>query len=463
MRTTALKVQVARMLDARNEKDGNDASAPILPIAPILPSRIAFSATSSASTRCKRPAPRMSLSAATLLLPAPDAAWRVWKPRASASAEAVESPAEASHLAKPLVIGLPAAACRTIGLILPQTESDLLEQIIVTQLERRGFKLEQDGAGKNYRWHLLGQTGGQAVVSVDVLAEPFPAALAARHASDYTAALRLAQLPAGHLVIIEEQGDLVLAASHQGKLYHSHIFAQTPCTEEALALEITLARLTLESDLGTDSITGVALVGAHFDRPLMTRLSSVLDLPVRIVADLPPNTALETRTWSKMLPAGIRSSQTASASRARLTRALILGGMLYVSLAFLAFAYLHYQEQRAAKLAEEIEATSEPAAAVRKINERWKVLAPAIEPKRYPLFLLAEINRIMPGSGIVIRDFEVKGNAIDLKGEARDAQLAFQFIEDFKKNRLLSRYEWTNPRPEVKGTTATFRAQGKLP
>jgi hypothetical protein len=405
----------------------------------------------------------MSLSAATLLLPAPDAAWRVWKPRASTSAEAVDSPSQASHLSKPLVIGLPAAACRTIGLLLPQADNDLLEQIIVTQLERRGFKLEQDAAGRNYRWHLLGQLGGQAIVSVDLLADPFPETLAAAHASDYTAALRLAQLPAGHIVIVEEQGDLVLAASHQGKLYHSHIFAQTPATEETLALEITLARLSLESELGTESITGVALIGANFDSALTSRLSSVIDLPVRIVAELPPNTALDTRTWGKMLPSGIRSAQTASVRRGKLTRALVLGGLLYLSLAFLAFAYLNYQEQRATKLAEEVEATSEPAALVRKANERWKALAPAIEPKRYPLFLLAEINRIMPGSGIVIREFEVKGNEIDIKGEARDAQLAFQFIEDFKKNRILSRYEWTNPRPEVKGTTATFRAQGKLP
>lgn len=68
----------------------------------------------------------------------------------------------------------------------------------------------------------------------------------------------------------------------------------------------------------------------------------------------------------------------------------------------------------------------------------------------------------MPGSGIVIREFEVKGSDIEIRGEARDAQLAFQFIEDFKKNRVLSRYQWTAPRPELKGTTATFRAQGKL-
>lgn len=404
----------------------------------------------------------MSLSAATLLLPAPDAAWRVWKPRAGASAEAVESPAETSHLGRPLIIGLPASACRTIGLILPQTDSDLLEQIIATQLERRGFKLESDAAGKNHRWHLLGTLGGQSIVSVDLLGDPFPAALAAEHASDYTAALRLAQLPAGHIVIIEEQGDLVLAASHQGKLFHSHIFAQGAATEEALALEITLARLALEADLGTDSITGVALVGASFDRDLTTRLSSATDLPVRAMAELAPNTTLDTRAWSKMLPLDIRQAQTARVRRGKLTRALVLGGLLYVSLAFLGFAYLHVQEQRAAALSHEVGLTSGPAADVRKANQRWKALAPAIEPKRYPLFLLAEINRIMPGSGIVIREFEVKGDEIDIRGEARDAQLAVQFVEDFKKNRILGRYQWTAPRPELKGTTATFRAQGKL-
>lgn len=405
----------------------------------------------------------MSLSAATLLLPAPDAAWRVWKPRAgAASAEAVESPAESLHLGKPLIIGLPAAACRTIGLILPQTENDLLEQIIVTQLERRGFKLERDSSGKNFRWHLLGNAAGQCVVSVDVLAEPFPDTLAAGHASDYTAALRLAQLPVGHIVITEEQGNLVLAASYQGKLFHSHIFSQAPATEASLALEITLARLTLEADLGVDSITGVAMVGASFDKGMATRLSSVTELPVRVVAELPPNTALDTHAWEKMLPAGIRAAQIASVRRGKLVRALVLGGLLYASLAFLAFAYLHYQEQLATRLAEEVELTSEPAAAVRQASERWKALAPAIEPKRYPLFLLAEINRIMPASGVVIRDFEVKGNEIDIRGEARDAQLAVQFVEDIKKNRILSRYEWTAPRPELKGTTATFRAQGKL-
>jgi hypothetical protein len=99
---------------------------------------------------------------------------------------------------------------------------------------------------------------------------------------------------------------------------------------------------------------------------------------------------------------------------------------------------------------------------VRETAQRWKSYSPAVDPQRYPMFLLAEITRLMPGTGIVIREFEVKGTSIEIRGEARDAQIAFAFIEDFKKNKVLSRYTWTSPSPEVKGTTATFRAQGKL-
>lgn len=402
------------------------------------------------------------MSAATLLLPASDNAWRVWKPRARTSSETVDAPADAAHLAKPLLIGLPATACRTIGLLVPQADDETLEQLVVTNLERRGLKLDQDKAGKNYRWHHLGHNGGQAIISVDVLAEPFPEKLAATNAQDYTAALRLAELPADQIVILEEQGDLVLAASHRGKLYHSHIFAQAPAPDDALALEITLARLSVEADLGDGSITGVSLIGDAFDKSLADRLSQALGIPVRNVATLAPKAELDTHSWTKLLPAAVRTAQTDAASRSQLIRWTMLGSGLVVSLIFLAYAYLVSLERKAADIEQQVSLIREPAEAVREIAGRWKSYAVAVDSQRYPMFLLAEVTRLMPATGIVIRKFEVKGNEIEVRGEARDAQLAFQFIEDFKKNKALSRYIWTNPRPEVKGTTATFRAQGKL-
>ena len=403
----------------------------------------------------------MLLTAATLLLPAPDASWRVWKPRATTAGESLETPKEVSAQAKPLVIGLPATACRTVGLVLPNADHAVLEQIIMTQLERKGMKLEA-GDRRNFRWHLLTQSAATATVSIDVLADPFPEDLALIQASDYTAALRLATLPQGHIVITEEHGSLVLAIGYQGKLYHSHLFAPATASVDEISLEIVLSRLSLENDLGMGSVNGVALVGTSWDEALAKSLGSAVDLPVRVIKQLPPNSALDTHSWAKLLPATVRTAQSGAARRGKLMRFGVLGGLLAASLAFLAFAYLTFQERTAAQLNAEVEATAEPAAQIRKAMENWKALAPAIEPSRYPIVLLAEITKLMPPSGIVIREFSVRGNEIDIRGDARDAQVAFQFVEDLHKHKILGRYTWTKPQPTVKEKTASFRAQGKV-
>lgn len=402
----------------------------------------------------------MSFASATLLLPAPDSSWRVWKSRSAVQGEAVEHPIEVKANGKPLVMGLPSAACRTIGLVLPNADHAVLEQIIITQMERRGLRLH-GGEERNFRWHLLTQTAATATVSVDVLADPFPEDLALMQFTDYTSALRLLTLPPGHLVIAEESGSTVLAVGYQGKLYHSHIFAAASVSGGEIAQELMIAQLTLDAELGQGFITGVTLVGSSWDRVVVEELASLVELPVRTVPQLPPNSELDARTWPRLLPASVRTAQKRAASRGKLVRFGLLGGLLLVALVFLAFAYLTYLERTAAQLTADVEATAAPAAQVKKTAEQWKALAPAIEPKRYAMVLLNEATKLMPPSGIVIRDFEVKDNEIDIRGEARDTQTAVQFVEDLQKHPVLSRYTWTKPQPTVKDKTAQFRAQGK--
>ncbi len=98
---------------------------------------------------------------------------------------------------------------------------------------------------------------------------------------------------------------------------------------------------------------------------------------------------------------------------------------------------------------------------MRKTADKWKSLSPAIEPKRYPMVLLTEVTKLMPPSGIVIRRFQIKDDAIDIQGEARDAQTAVQFMEDLQKHPVLSRYTWSKPSPNVRNGKAEFRTQGK--
>jgi hypothetical protein len=403
----------------------------------------------------------MSFAATTLLLPSPDTTWRVWKPRSTSGGESVESPASVSSQGKPLIVGLPASACRTVGLVLPNADHEILEQIIITHLDRKGLKLE-GGESRNFRWHLLTQNASVATVSVDILAEPFPQDLALSQASDYTSALRLLTLPNGHLLITEEHGSLVLAANYQGKLYHSHLFAPATASPEEIAQEILLSRLALEQDLGVGAISGVTLAGSSWNQDTSRTLEKLTDLPAKVVGQLPPNSELDTRAWPRLLPLSVREAQNSTARRAKMVRFGILGAALLVALAFMAYAYLTLQERTAAELAVAVEATSEPAMQVKKTVERWKALAPAIEPKRYPMVLLAEVTQLMPPSGIVIRDFEIKDSEIEIRGEARDAQMAVQFVEDLQKHKILGQYQWSKPQPTVREKTAQFRAQGKL-
>ncbi len=413
-----------------------------------------------ASSRLSPPRYRMSFASATILLPTPDTTWRVWKPQATSAGETISTPAEVRPQGKNIVIGLPATACRSIGMVLPNADHDVLEQIIITQLDRKGLKL-RGGHERNFRWHLLTQTSTTATVSADVLAEVFPDDLALPQAADYTAALRLLALPSGQIIITEEHGSLVLAAGYQGKLYHSHIIAPGALLMEELAQEITIARLALNAELGEGFVTGVTLLGTTWDRGTTENLENKLDLPVRTLAQLAPNADLDTRTWSRLLPDTVRNAQLQAARRSKWLRFSILGGLLAVALIFLAFAYLTFQERTAAQLTADVEATSAPATLVKKTAEQWKTLAPAIESKRYPMVILAAITKLMPPSGIVIRDFEIKDHEIDIRGEARDTQTAVQFVEDLQKDPLLSRYTWSKPQPTVREKTALFRAQGK--
>jgi len=403
----------------------------------------------------------MSFAASTLLLPAPDASWRLWKPRATSAGESVETPSEVQAKGKPLVIGLPASACRSIGLILPNTDHEMLEQIIITQLERRGLKLV-GGAERNFRWHLLTQTASCATVSVDVLVDPFPDSLALPQASDYTAALRLVSLPQGQMVLMEEQGSLVLAVGYQGKLYHSHIIAPAAILGmEELAQEVTLARISLEAELGEGMLNGITLTGQNWDKAMIGTLEELSGMTVKLVTQLAPNADLDTQSWPRLLPAVVRESQQNTARRAKILRFGTLVALLAVALMFLAFTYLRFQETHAAQLQASVDETSAPAAQVRKTADMWKSLSPAIEPKRYPMVLLTEVTKLMPPSGIVIRRFQIKDDSIDIQGEARDAQTAVQFMEDLQKHSVLSRYTWSKPSPNVRNGKAEFRTQGK--
>jgi len=75
---------------------------------------------------------------------------------------------------------------------------------------------------------------------------------------------------------------------------------------------------------------------------------------------------------------------------------------------------------------------------------------------------LNEFTRVMPGSGVLVREFETKGRTITIDGSARDVQMAFRLKEDLERNPFFKGYAWSMPQPKVeKNNMATFRIQGQ--
>ena len=403
----------------------------------------------------------MTSSASTFLIPGEDASWRVWKARASAPSEAVDSPADYAGAAKSVLVGLPASACRSVGLVLPNADSAVLLEMVASQLERRGIK-GANGEPPVFRHYVLGHAGPTVIVSVDVLAEPFPEELAVQSAENYAAALRLARLPVGQLVITEEQGSLVMVASHQSKLFHSHVFAQRPADAESLAQEILLTRLGLEAQPGFGSVTGLCLVG-QWDTEVVTDLRRVAAMPVQVVDRLAPSGHLDTRHWSMLLPRSVRDARATAARRRKLIQIGLVAAAVYAVAIVAGLFYLNQCTVKADGLAEELDKIAVPAAEVKQTAERWKAMSVALDSKVYPMVLLTNLTALMPPSGINLREYEYKPAEINLRTEARDATTAAGFLEDLKKHKVLGRYAWTMPQPQVReNKTVSCRIQGKL-
>jgi hypothetical protein len=392
----------------------------------------------------------------------PDAAptWQLWKSLYGSNPIPLDTPSDCRQNGKPLVVGLPATACRTIGLILPEAPAELLPDMIEAQLEKRGITIEKAPL-PNYFWHQLGQQSGQLLISVDVLGSPFPAELVVPHASNYTAALRMMQLPADELVIVQEQDQIVLALGHLGKLWHSHIIGTTATPSEDLAREITISQLALETNAATP-LNGILLVGDHLSQ-LQPTLQPQLTLPLKTSPQLEPNRSLlKADTAQRLLPAAVHESQHRSVRRRQILLALVTLVVLYAALFSLGWLNLTSLEARKAALQAEIESTGPPATEVRDTAQRWRSLEAATDIQRYPLVQLTHITTLLPPSGILIKKFIAKPTEIDLEGDARDAQSATQLLEDLKKHPQLGRFDWSMPVPSVRNNIATFKIQGKL-
>ncbi|MEM7386708.1 MAG: hypothetical protein AAF514_17360, partial [Verrucomicrobiota bacterium] len=160
------------------------------------------------------------ISSRPLLFPGPETGWEIHG-KGSAGGRVkrrLESPRDAG---KGMIFAVPSSHCRTIVVTLPTGDESLFQDMIRSQLEKRGMSGEKGPPLFDYQ--VLHRSDRETRVSVDILAADLPADFRLPGARSYVSAARALAVPDHKLVLWREHGNLVLSAGSGGQTAFSSI------------------------------------------------------------------------------------------------------------------------------------------------------------------------------------------------------------------------------------------------
>lgn len=164
-----------------------------------------------------------------------------------------------------------------------------------------------------------------------------------------------------------------------------------------------------------------------------------------------------------LLPAAWRKERHRLTRAARVKKRLFLAGAIYGSLFLLAGIYLAAMGARVRSLDQKLEALRPQLAFVQARQSRWDTLGPAIDPSRFVVELLFQIDRCLPSPSVRVTSFQESGTELAIECEAPTPAMAIKFGEALKANGALSRYKFDISAPRILGNDhAQIRINGAL-
>ena len=349
-----------------------------------------------------------------------------------------------------VVLALPMSVVLAQRLRLPSVEGDDLREMVRIQLEK---SLPYPAEEVTSDFEVIEQVNGECVISAVAVQNERLSEIAApllnrnvipRVVTVY-AAQRLASHPGNgcSLFIYPEAGSLVSAISENRKLS----FARTIENGDGAGLELELPQLALSAELqGIDASFQSVLLDEKYHE-LRDTVQQTLDAPTEIVGIETPPAAIELN----LLPAQWRERRARHERRGQWRKRLILAAGAYVCIIALFVLQLLYYKINDVRLDRQIKADSPRTASVRATVEKWRALAPAIDPHFYPIEILRHLFDGLPSPDVRITQYNQSARQISIEGEANTAALAYQFADKLKKQ------------PDLQGFTFDMQAPRLLP
>jgi hypothetical protein len=257
------------------------------------------------------------------------------------------------------------------------------------------------------------------------------------------------------LLIYREQDKFVTAISENGVTG----FVQTIPTADKAELLSELPQILLGAEL-----EGVAcefsLVQLEKEcAELKEEIGGLFGVPVELISLDPPPAGPDIN----LFPAIWKGEREAVLRQTRLKSRLMLAGSVYIALLICAFAFYFVLAGRAKKLDLALQKIQPDVAQLQAHKTRWSALSPAVDPGRFTIEVLYQIQKSLPSDSIRITQFDQNKDQFMVEGEAPTAALAIDFGEQLKNDPELTSFKFETAPPAIlPNEHAQFRIFGKL-
>ena len=176
-----------------------------------------------------------------------------------------------------------------------------------------------------------------------------------------------------------------------------------------------------------------------------------------IAVEVPP-----ADTGLNLLPESWRQRRAQAVRRGEWRKRIIWAGGAYAALLVLFLAGLLILRLQIGRLDRKIEKDAPRTEFVKMTAAKWRALAPAIDPRYYPIELIQHISESLPSADVRITKFDQSARQIAVEGEANSAALAYQFADKVKKHADLQMFQFEMAAPKIlPNDHAQFRLEGK--
>lgn len=359
------------------------------------------------------------------------------------------------------VLGLPVASVLAQRFRLPTVDPAEFPEMVRIQIEK---VLPFSANEVTTDFELIGQNGNESVVSAVAIRNEQLAEIAApllehgyipQQVTVYAAQRASTYAPQGNALFIYPEGEtLVYAVTENGKLSLARTFE----SKNGGQLQMELPQLRLSAELQGINASSSSVLLDETCYQLRDTVQGILARPAEIVGiELPPASVK-----LNLLPENWRHRRLQLVRQAEWQKRLIWAGGAYAGVLFLLIAYLGIMRLQVGRLDRLIKLATPQTEFVRAAETNWKALAPAVDSRYYPVEILLHLFESLPSADVRITAYNQSARQISVDGEANTAALAYQFIENVKKNPDLRIFQFEMAAPRIlPNDHAQFRLEGR--